>query len=167
VEQGLVDGQRQYVAHLEWERLAQTQSRLAHAATLLESATVAEAELGEGDASLGSRLAAVVQRLKQAAAHDAALDDVVAHIDLVIGEQSAPEIMQAWSKLAGVSSSRLLMDPARYASVLSAAPLIALHDAVKGGRLHKGMTALLLAGGSGPVWAAACVRWGGAGIGEW
>jgi 3-oxoacyl-[acyl-carrier-protein] synthase III len=45
--------------------------------------------------------------------------------------------------------------------------LIALHDAVKAGRLQKGMTALVLAAGSGPVWAAACVRWGGAGIAEW
>ena len=33
----------------EWERLAQTQSRLAHAATLLESATAAEAELGDAE----------------------------------------------------------------------------------------------------------------------
>jgi 3-oxoacyl-[acyl-carrier-protein] synthase-3 len=35
----------------------------------------------------------------------------MADVDLVIGEQSAPEIMQAWSKLAGVSSSRLLLRP--------------------------------------------------------
>ena len=90
----------------------------------------------------------------------------MADIDLVIGEQSAPEIMHAWSKLAGVSPSRLLLDPARYGSVLSAASLIALHDAVKTGRHQKGMTALLLAGGSGPTWAAACIRWGGAGIAE-
>jgi 3-oxoacyl-[acyl-carrier-protein] synthase-3 len=91
----------------------------------------------------------------------------MAEIDLVIGEQSAPEIMQAWSKLAGVSSSRLLMDPARYGSLLAAAPLTALHDAVKTGRLQNGMTALLLACGTGPTWAAACVRWSGGGIAEW
>ena len=88
-------------------------------------------------------------------------------IDLVIGEQSAPEIMHAWSKLAGVSSSRLVLDPARYGSVLSAAPLTVLHDAVKAGRLQNGMTALLLACGSGPSWAAACLRWGDGGIAEW
>jgi 3-oxoacyl-[acyl-carrier-protein] synthase-3 len=91
----------------------------------------------------------------------------MSEIDLVIGEQSAPEIMQAWSKLAGVSSSRLLMDPARYGSLLAAAPLTALHDAVKAGRLQSGMTALLLACGSGPTWAVACLRWGGGGIVEW
>jgi 3-oxoacyl-[acyl-carrier-protein] synthase III len=91
----------------------------------------------------------------------------MAEIDLVIGEQSAPEIMQAWSKLAGVSPSRLLMDPPRYGSLLAAAPLTALHDAVKTGRLQNGMTALLLACGSGPTWAAACLRWSGGGIAEW
>ncbi|TMF44882.1 MAG: hypothetical protein E6I24_10310, partial [Chloroflexi bacterium] len=31
-------------------------------------------------------------------------------IDLVIGEQSAPEIMQAWCKASGVSSSRLVLN---------------------------------------------------------
>ncbi len=91
----------------------------------------------------------------------------MAEVDLVIGEQSSPEIMRAWSRLAGVSSNRILMDEVRYGSLLAAAPLTALHDAVKAGRLQNGMTALLLACGSGPTWAAACVRWGGGGIAEW
>jgi 3-oxoacyl-[acyl-carrier-protein] synthase III len=87
-------------------------------------------------------------------------------IDLVIGEQSAPEIMQAWSKVAGIAPSRLLLDPARYGSLLAAAPLTVLHDAIKEGRLQSGMTALVLACGSGPTWAAACLRWGGGGLAE-
>jgi 3-oxoacyl-[acyl-carrier-protein] synthase-3 len=91
----------------------------------------------------------------------------LSEIDLVIGEQSAPEIMRAWSKAAGLPPARLLLDPVRYGSLLAAAPLAVLHDAIKEGRLHKGMTALLLACGSGPTWAAACVRWGGGGISEW
>ncbi|HEY4871464.1 MAG TPA: 3-oxoacyl-[acyl-carrier-protein] synthase III C-terminal domain-containing protein [Candidatus Dormibacteraeota bacterium] len=91
----------------------------------------------------------------------------LSEIDLVIGEQSAPEIMQAWSKAAGVSPTRLLLDPARYGNLLAAAPLTVLHDAVKEGRLQNGMTALLLSCGSGPTWAAACVRWGGGGVAEW
>jgi 3-oxoacyl-[acyl-carrier-protein] synthase-3 len=91
----------------------------------------------------------------------------MSEIDLVIGEQSAPEIMHAWSKVAGVSSSRLLLDPARYGSLLAAAPLTVLHDAVDAGRLQNGMTALVLSCGSGPTWAAACIRWNGGGIAEW
>jgi 3-oxoacyl-[acyl-carrier-protein] synthase-3 len=90
----------------------------------------------------------------------------LSEIDLVIAEQSAPELMQSWSKWAGVPSSRLLLDPVRYGSLLAAAPLTALHDAVQTGRLQNGMTALLLACGSGPSWAAACLRWGGGGIAE-
>jgi 3-oxoacyl-[acyl-carrier-protein] synthase-3 len=90
----------------------------------------------------------------------------LSEIDLVIGEQSAPEIMQAWSKVAGIPPSRLLLDPARYGSLLAAAPLTVLHDAIKEGRLQNGMTALVLACGSGPTWAAACLRWGGGGLAE-
>lgn len=85
-------------------------------------------------------------------------------IDLVIGEQSAPEIMHAWSKAAGIAPSRLLLDPARYGSLLAAAPLMVLHDAIKEGRVQNGMTVLVLACGSGPTWAAACLRWGGGGL---
>ena len=88
-------------------------------------------------------------------------------IDLVIGEQSAPEIMRAWCQTSGISSSRLVLDPPRYGSLLAAAPLMALHDTVVEGRLHNGMTALLLGCGSGPSWAAACLRWGGGGTAEW
>jgi len=90
----------------------------------------------------------------------------ISEIDLVIGEQSAPEITQAWSRLAGVASSRILLDEARYGSLLAAAPLTALYDAVQTGRLQKGMSALVLSCGSGPTWAAACLRWGDGGIAE-
>ena len=62
----------------EWQALSQAQSRLAHAATLLEAATAAEPELTDGDAAIGARLAAVAHRLKQAAQHDQALSDIVA-----------------------------------------------------------------------------------------
>lgn len=91
----------------------------------------------------------------------------LADIDLVLGEQSAPEIMQAWSKASGLSAGRLLVQPGRYGALLAAAPLIALHDAVREGRLQRGMTALIVQFGSGPAWAAACLRWGGAGLVEW
>ena len=88
-------------------------------------------------------------------------------MDLVIGEQSAPEIMYAWSRAAGVSAARLVVQPARYGALLAAAPLMVLHDMVREGRLHNAMTALLIQCGSGPAWAAACVRWGGGGLVEW
>jgi 3-oxoacyl-[acyl-carrier-protein] synthase-3 len=88
-------------------------------------------------------------------------------IDLIIGEQSAPEIMQAWSRRQGLASGRMLLEPSRYGMLLAAAPFIVLHDVVREGRLKDGMTALLLSCGSGPVWAAACLRWTAAGVNEW
>ena len=88
-------------------------------------------------------------------------------VDLVIGEQSAPEITRAWAQANGVPLGRLLLDPARYGSLLAAAPLSVLHDAVRQGRLQTGMTALMLACGSGPSWAMTCLRWGGGGLAEW
>lgn len=91
----------------------------------------------------------------------------LAEIDLVIGEQSAPEVMQAWAKASGLPASRLLVQPARYGALLAAAPLIAVHDAVQDGRLRSGMTALLIQCGSGQAWGAACVRWGSGGLVEW
>ena len=90
----------------------------------------------------------------------------LSEIDLVIGQQSAPEIMRAWGKAAGITPARFLLDSARYGTLLAAAPLTVLHDAIKEGRLQNGMTALLLACGTGPTWAAACIRWGGGGLAE-
>ena len=85
-------------------------------------------------------------------------------IDLVIADQTAPEIMRAWARAQGLPSGRLLLDPERYWQAFSAAPFVALHDAVLEGRLQKGATALLLSCGRGPAWAVACLRWDGGGI---
>lgn len=91
----------------------------------------------------------------------------LADIDLVIAEQTAPALMRSWASGAGVPGQTLLLEPERYAAAFAAAPFIALHDAVKEGRLQPRMTALLVSCGSGPIWAAACLRWGDAGIAEW
>jgi 3-oxoacyl-[acyl-carrier-protein] synthase III len=88
-------------------------------------------------------------------------------VDLVIGEQSMPEVTQAWARANQLEGDRLLLDPGRYGSLLAAAPLVALYDAVSAGRLGEGRTALLFSCGSGPSWAAACIRWNGAGLAEW
>jgi len=88
-------------------------------------------------------------------------------IDLVIGEQSAPDVMRAWSRASGVPAVRMLMDPMRYETLFAVAPLIALHDAVADGRIKPGMTVLVLSCGSGPVWGTACLRWGSGGVAAW
>jgi 3-oxoacyl-[acyl-carrier-protein] synthase-3 len=88
-------------------------------------------------------------------------------IDLVVGDQASPDVMDEWSKEVELPSNRLLLDPARYGALLSAAPLTALHDAALDGRLQDGMMVLLLECGSGPVWGAACLRWGATEVSQW
>jgi 3-oxoacyl-[acyl-carrier-protein] synthase-3 len=88
-------------------------------------------------------------------------------IDVVIAEQTAPDLMRAWARAAGVPGDAFVLDPDAYADLYAAAPFAVLHDVVRQGRLKEGQTALLLACGSGPVWAAACLRWGSGGVVEW
>ncbi len=119
----------------EWGELAQAQSRLAHAATLLESATAAEAALGDGDASVGSRLAAIVQRMKQAAVHDATLNDVLALCDEArIRADEAARALRSYRE-------RLDIDPRELARV--EARLAAMHDAARKYRVRPDQLAAL------------------------
>ena len=91
----------------------------------------------------------------------------LAQVDLVIGEQTAPDVTRAWAKAEAIPMSRVLLDPSRYGSAFAAAPFVALHDAVRSGRLQPGKIALLLSCGSGPAWAVTCLRWGNGAVGEW
>jgi DNA repair protein RecN (Recombination protein N) len=95
----------------EWDELTAAQSRLAHAASLLEAASLGEAELAEGDAALRARLAALLQRLRQAAAHDRALDAVIALADQArIYVDEAARALRAYRE-------RLEVDPAELARI--------------------------------------------------
>ncbi|MDQ6710377.1 MAG: hypothetical protein M3Z11_07440 [Candidatus Dormibacteraeota bacterium] len=88
-------------------------------------------------------------------------------IDVVIAEQTAPALMREWASASRIAPASFVLDPEAYADTFAAAPFAVLHDTVKQGRLRQGQTALLLACGSGPVWAVACVRWGSGGVAEW
>jgi len=65
----------------EWSSLGQAQSRLAHAAALLEAATAGEEELAEADSALTRRLGSLLTRLEAGAVHDPALNDVIALLE--------------------------------------------------------------------------------------
>jgi len=65
----------------EWASLAQAQSRLAHAAALIEAAEGGEDELTEADGALARRLSTLLARLDAGAAHDPALKDVIALLE--------------------------------------------------------------------------------------
>ncbi len=91
----------------------------------------------------------------------------LADVDLVLADQAAPDAMHSWANAAGIDAGRLLLDSSRYGDLLAAAPLAALYDAAESGRLKQGMTVLMLECGSGPVWAAACLRWSDTGVRAW
>ncbi|MBM3345300.1 MAG: DNA repair protein RecN [Betaproteobacteria bacterium] len=65
----------------EWEQVQAEQSRLAHAASLIEGASAAVDALSESESSAGSVLAAAVSRLRALVTYDPALQDFVALLD--------------------------------------------------------------------------------------
>ena len=65
----------------EWAELGAVQSRLAHAASLIEVATEGEDVLAEGEGALAPRLAQLQQHLEGMVAHDPALKDIVALLE--------------------------------------------------------------------------------------
>lgn len=97
------------VGATEWQQLNLSQARLANAADLLEAAATGLTELIEGDDAVGVRLAAVVQRLRRAAMHDASLAGLVA-----LCEEARVQVDEAGRGLRSYRE-RLDLDPAELA----------------------------------------------------
>jgi DNA repair protein RecN (Recombination protein N) len=112
----------------EWESLSQAQSRLAHAATLLDAAATAETQLTEGDEALGARLAVIAHRLAQAAQHDAALGDIA-----LLADEARIRVEEAARSLR-TYRERLDLDPAELARV--EIRLAAFHDLARKHRVR-------------------------------
>jgi DNA repair protein RecN (Recombination protein N) len=112
----------------EWQALSQAQSRLAHAATLLGTATTAETELTEGDEALGVRLASLAHRLAQAAQHDQSLAGVAA-----LADEARIRVEEAGRSLRAYRE-RLDLDPAELARVETR--LAAFHDLARKHRVR-------------------------------
>jgi DNA repair protein RecN (Recombination protein N) len=95
----------------EWRELSAAQSRLAHAASLLEAASAGVAELIEGDAALSSRLAALTRQLRRAATHDPALGAIAA-----LTEEAQVRLDEAGRALR-TYRERLDLDPAELSRI--------------------------------------------------
>ena len=95
----------------EWRELSAAQSRLAHAASLLEATNAGVAELIESDAALSSRLAALSARLRRAATHDPLLDSIAS----LIGE--AQVRLDEAGRALRTYRERLDLDPAELARI--------------------------------------------------
>ena len=132
-ERDFLDARRSELAALgvtadEWTALAQTQARLAHAASLLEAAAAGEEELCESDAALTRRLAQLISRLDGGAAHDPALGAVVALL-----EPARIQLDEAARELR-LYRQKLDLDPAQLAEVEER--LAAIHDVARRHRVR-------------------------------
>jgi DNA repair protein RecN (Recombination protein N) len=141
-EREFLDARRRELAALnatetEWVDLTNAQSRLAHAADLIEAATQGGEALAEGDDALVARLAQLTQRLKAAAANDPALGEVVALL-----EPAAVELDEAARALRDYLR-RLDLDPAELQRVESR--LSAIHDIARRHRVRPEALPALLA----------------------
>jgi DNA repair protein RecN (Recombination protein N) len=104
----------------EWASLAQAQSRLAHAAALIEAAAAGEETLADGDNAVVRRLVALIAKLDAQSGHDPALAEIVALL-----EPARIQIDEAARALRGYRQ-KLDLDPAELARVEER--LAAIHD---------------------------------------
>jgi DNA repair protein RecN (Recombination protein N) len=116
------------LADNEWTELAAAQSRLAHLASLVEAAEHGEATLSENDDALTARVAQLVQRLKDASAHDPALEEIVRLL-----EPAAIQLDEAARALRDYRR-RLDVDPKELARVEER--LTAIHDVARKHRVR-------------------------------
>ncbi len=107
----------------EWAELQADHQRLAHAASLIETARTGVELLADGDAACLSQLAAVSGRIGHAVEHDPGLGAV---LDLL--ESARVEVQEAVSALRHYGE-RVDLDPARLAEVERR--LAAIHDAAR------------------------------------
>ena len=141
-EREFLAGRRDELATLaigadEWTTLSQAQSRLAHAAALLEAAAAGEEELAESDSALTRRLAAIVARLDANVAHDPALAEILALL-----EPARIQIEEAARALRSYRT-RLDLDPGELARVEER--LSAIHDVARKHRVRPDALPALLA----------------------
>jgi DNA repair protein RecN (Recombination protein N) len=127
-ERELLEERRRELAALavsadEWISLTQSQSRLAHAAALIEAASTGENALSEDDHAIARRLRDVVAKLEANAAHDPALAEIV---DLL--EPARIQIDEAARALRSYRQ-KLDLDPADLARVEQR--LSAIHDVAR------------------------------------
>jgi DNA repair protein RecN (Recombination protein N) len=121
----------------EWTELTQTQSRLAHAAALIEAATAGEEALTDGDDALASRLTTLIAKLGALSAHDAALVEIVELLNPArIGIDEAARALRGYRQ-------KLDVDPAELARIEER--LTAIHDVARKHRVRPETLPALLA----------------------
>ncbi len=102
----------------EWAALTQLQSRLAHAAGLIEAALAGEDALTEGEDALSSRLSALIGKLDAHSAHDASLAAIVALLEPArIGIDEAARALRGYRQKLDVDPAELSRVEERLAAI--------------------------------------------------
>jgi 3-oxoacyl-[acyl-carrier-protein] synthase-3 len=79
-------------------------------------------------------------------------------IDILIPHQANMRIIDATAKHANIPMDKVYVNVDRFGNTSSASIPIALDEAIESGRVHEGMTALLVAFGAGFTWGSMIVR---------
>jgi 3-oxoacyl-[acyl-carrier-protein] synthase-3 len=80
-------------------------------------------------------------------------------VDVLIPHQANIRIIEATAKHAHIPMDKVYVNVDRYGNTSAASVPIALDEAVRSGRIHPGMTVLLVAFGAGFTWASMAIRW--------
>ena len=141
-EQAMLEARKSELAALdvsadEYPSLSQVQSRLAHAAALIEVAAAGDETLTDGENAVVRRLVALIAKLDAEAGHDPALAEIVALL-----EPARIQIDEAARALRGYRQ-KLDLDPAELARVEER--LAAIHDTARKYRVRpEALPALLI-----------------------
>jgi 3-oxoacyl-[acyl-carrier-protein] synthase-3 len=82
-----------------------------------------------------------------------------ADVDLVVAHQANLRIVEGVAQRLGLPLSKFFLNIEKYGNTSSASIPVALDEAVRAGRVERGMTLLFCALGAGFSWGSALVKW--------
>ena len=80
-------------------------------------------------------------------------------IDCLIPHQANIRILQAVAERLELPLEKVYTNVERYGNMSSASTIVALHDAIKAGKIKKGSNVVLVAFGGGVTWASTLIHW--------
>jgi len=83
----------------------------------------------------------------------------IADVDLIIPHQANLRIIEAIGHRLGAPTEKYFINLEKYGNISAASIPVALDEAVRGGRIKKGDTVLLVAFGGGFTWGSAVLDW--------
>ncbi len=82
-----------------------------------------------------------------------------ADVDVLVPHQANRRIIDAAAKRLGLPEDRVVINIGEFGNMSSASIPVALHEAVRSGRIKRGDVVVLVAFGAGLTWGSAAIRW--------